>query len=271
MRGIVRAIAERPELGVAAQSVNDITLGELYRTMFPEGVLRKFGVSDGTASNLPEAASNRDYNDALNDAVRFDDGEELSEKRGKISQTNENTVPANSSSDPMNFASTNVSSSSSTNSTDNHVLSNTSTVPKNPAPTDASATISHSSSTNSTENPVPSNPSSVPSNIPPAQYPPTIPHSSSTVSPEGTAKVSQIPLQTIFAENEASSRITRSTTLTSVPQIFDNNRPREDDEAPATSTSVGTNAPAVRPDLVGFDSAEAGAKLREWIKAYFSG
>lgn len=78
-----------------------------------------------------------------------------------------------------------------------------------------------------------------------------------------TAKTSQLPINTIFAEEETDEtpRVIRSANLTSV---------QPPTGKPASLPTSSTPLPVIRPRPVGFDSNDAGAKLREWIKTYFS-
>lgn len=200
VRGIARAIAERPELDMALNSLENITLGELYRTMFPEGVLKKLGVQLNT---------NRLVVDEFHDEVRFVEDEISNDLIDKT--TNPSISDLNKSQTIIEF-------------------------------TERPTTAPNQDSDLTSSTPIPK-------------------------PLEVTAKVNQTPLHTIFAENE-SARITRSTTLTSVPQRLET-LPVPDK---LSSSGIKPNSPAIiRPSSVGFNSNEAGEKLREWIKTYLSG
>lgn len=186
VRGVAKAIAERPELEVAVHTLEGVTLGEIYRAVFPEGVSKK---TFTTSKNSTHGAIS--IVDELNDDVRFVE----------------------------DFSTT-------------KTAENIATIEASPGPT-------------------------------------TLP--SSTTQPsepfEVTPKVNQITLQTIFADDEK-ARITRSTTLTSVPESLDSLSAAD---FASSNVKKPSDPPVVRPNLIGFDSTEAGAKLREWMKAYFSG
>lgn len=208
MSGIARAIAERPELEMALSSLEDVTLGQLYRTMFPEGVLKMINI-DAIIHNPISAY------DELNDVVSFHDDDHIQD------------------------------------------LSHDSRIQTNLVKSQLGSEISESAVTKSNENST-SLPTPI-TDVTPTQSP---------ESSEVTAKVNQLPLHTIFAENEI-ARITRSTTL---PQSVDLIGPPVAAEYHSSTSSDGNpNPPTIRPNLVGFDSREAGTKLREWLNAYFAG